>query len=82
LPASAVEVDALTVQPFEGVLEHQQLRLDVGASPPGPGVQPGPVNLEAALLGRSAVSRTLPEPAVEPSAVGHVTEIPAAQRVA
>lgn len=51
LRASALKLDALAVQPFEEVLEHLQLRLDVGPGPPRAGVEPGPADLEAAMLG-------------------------------
>jgi hypothetical protein len=46
-----LELVERAVQPFEEVLEHQQLRLDVGAGPPRAGVEPGPADLEAAMLG-------------------------------
>src|SRR5829696_4492978 len=45
-----LELDPDAAQRLESVLEHQQLRLDVGAGPPGARLEPGPADLDGAIL--------------------------------
>src|SRR3990170_6789318 len=45
-----LQLDPEAAEPLEGVLEHQQLRLDVHTRPPGGWVEPRPADLEAPVL--------------------------------
>ena len=46
-----LQLDAEAAERLEGVLEHEQLRLDVDAGRPDLGGEPRPADLEAAVLG-------------------------------
>ena len=45
------ELDALAAEHREGMAEHQQLGLDVGAAVPGQRGEPGPADLKRRVLG-------------------------------
>src|SRR5262249_55471352 len=50
VPRIRLELDPHTAEALEGMLQHEQLRLDVGAGAPGGAREPGPANLETGVL--------------------------------